>query len=398
MKRNIIITGGGLVNKGAQAMTFITVSELTKKFPSHRILLLSPTDLQRPVNERECYTFDFIGWYPQKFAKCQKNPLLRLICRLKNGAELAQAEQIYKNTDLMVDISGYAIGSNWTEKVCNDYLDSFEFAHAFDIPVYVMPQSFGPFDFKGEAGQHIDKRIRQLFPKIKVVCAREKEGFDAMTTIYGLNNVQLLPDLVLNSKSVDLKSIFKYEQALVVPDVNEAAVAVIPNSRNIEVGDANEVYAKYKLMIDHILKTGRNVYILKHSGLDTNICKNLKALFADNDKVVLLKQEMNCLEFNEFVKKMDFLIASRFHSIVHAYKNGIPCIALGWAVKYHDLLSMFGQEQYMFDVRNAESTEQICAAIELMNNNYKNESQSILNSLSNIQKNNVFDVIKQIKV
>ena len=31
--RNIIITGGGLENKGAQAMTFITVNELAKRFP-----------------------------------------------------------------------------------------------------------------------------------------------------------------------------------------------------------------------------------------------------------------------------------------------------------------------------------------------------------------------------
>lgn len=395
MKRNIIITGGGLTNKGAQAMTFISVSELTKRFPDHRILLYSSTDLQRPVKERESYTFDFIGWYPQKFAKCQKNPILRLICKLKNGKELAQAEQIYKNTDLMIDISGYAIGSNWSEKVCNDYLDCFEFAHAFNIPVYVMPQSFGPFDFEGEAGKRIDQRIRQLFPKIKVLCAREKEGYDALKDVYGLDNVQLLPDLVLNNKSVDLQSIFTQDINLTVPDVIESSVAVIPNSRNIEVGEAQKVYTKYKLMIEHVLKTGRHVYILKHSELDTELCKELKAMFADNNNVVLLEQEMSCLEFNEFVKKMDFLIASRFHSIVHAYKNGIPCIALGWAVKYRDLLAMFGQQNYMFDVRNVESTEQIFNAIDRMTEQYKNESQKILNGLYKIQEYNVFDVINK---
>ena len=39
--RNIIITGGELFNKGAQAMTFVTVNELKKRFPDHQIYLLS---------------------------------------------------------------------------------------------------------------------------------------------------------------------------------------------------------------------------------------------------------------------------------------------------------------------------------------------------------------------
>ena len=49
------------------------------------------------------------------------------------------------------------------------------------------------------------------------------------------------------------------------------------------------------------------------------------------------------------LKQFQFIVASRFHAIVHAFKNGIPCIALGWATKYYDLMKQFGQEQYMLD-------------------------------------------------
>ena len=62
--KNIIITGGELFNKGAQAMTFIAVDELKKRFPAHQILVLSELDLQRSKEEREQYAFQFIGWYP----------------------------------------------------------------------------------------------------------------------------------------------------------------------------------------------------------------------------------------------------------------------------------------------------------------------------------------------
>ena len=103
--KNIIITGGELFNKGAQAMTFITVDEMKKRFPDHRILVLSEMDLQRPKKEQEQYAFSFMGWYPIKFAKCQSNPILRALCLLRNQKELMEAEAIYKNTDLMIDIS-----------------------------------------------------------------------------------------------------------------------------------------------------------------------------------------------------------------------------------------------------------------------------------------------------
>ena len=73
--RNIIITGGELFNKGAQAMTFVTVSELKKRFPNHKIILLSEMDKRRPKEEKAKYAFDFMGWYPIKFARAQKNPI-----------------------------------------------------------------------------------------------------------------------------------------------------------------------------------------------------------------------------------------------------------------------------------------------------------------------------------
>lgn len=36
---NVVITGGNLKNKGAQAMTFITVDEIRRRFPKETIYL-----------------------------------------------------------------------------------------------------------------------------------------------------------------------------------------------------------------------------------------------------------------------------------------------------------------------------------------------------------------------
>lgn len=392
--KNIIITGGELFNKGAQAMTFIAVDQLKRRFPNHKIYVLSEMDCERPQQEKEKYNFEFIGWYPVKFAKCQSNPLLKMVCVLRNGKELKEAEEIYMETELMVDISGYALGSNWSFEYCNRYLEHLEFAKAFKIPVYLMPQSFGPFEFKGEKGKILDNKIRKLLPEIRMICAREQEGYNALVESYGLTNVCRTNDLVLSNKEIELKNIFCQIPNLCIPTIGKKSIGIIPNSRAMEEGNVKELYQLYENIIDEVIKQDYQVYLLCHSTRDKEICKEIKKMFLKEANVILFEREFSCLEFNEIVKQFEFVIASRFHSIVHAYKNGIPCISLGWAVKYYDLTKQFGQEQYTFDVRNNLVTEEVLQKLEKMMDGYQEESIKILKCLDGIQSENVFDIIK----
>ena len=392
--KNIIITGGELFNKGAQAMTFIAVDEMKKRFPDHQILVLSEMDLQRPKEEREQYAFKFMGWYPLKFARCQNNPLLRAMCMLRNKKEFTEAEEIYKNTDIMIDISGYALGSNWGIETCNHYLDHLEFAKAFQIPVYLMPQSFGPFDFRDVDGKKVEKRIKELLPTAKVICAREREGYLVLKEHYHLDNVILANDLVVNNRGVNLDNIFCKKVSTELPVIEEKSVAVIPNQRNFAVADASEVEATYLCIIQKLLKNEFKVYLISHSDVDMEICKKLKEAVSADERVILINQELSCIEFNEMVKNFQFVVASRFHALVHAFKNKVPCIALGWATKYHDLMKQFGQEQYMLDVRQTISNEMVTTMICSMTSNREANSQIIRKRLEELQEKNVFDVIK----
>lgn len=394
--RNIIITGGELFNKGAQAMTFISVSELHHRFPKHEIILLSEMDTARSESEKEMYNFRFMGWYPIKFARSRNNPLLWLICNLRNKKEYKVAIDIYSKCDAMIDISGYALSSEWSYNVCDRYLNHLEFAQAFHIPVYLMPQSFGPFDFDAER-KVIDKRIRRLLPTVKMIFAREQEGYDALTKVYGLTNVQLVQDLVLCNKEIDLTCVFKKIPDLMIPNILPNSVALVPNTMNANLIGKESVQQIYADIINNVLSYGRNIYIISHSGMDAAFCCSLKELFAENDRVILLERDFSCLEFNGLVKHFDYCIASRFHSIVHAYKNGIPCIVIGWATKYNDLLKKFAQERYMFDIRDDIDSEVLTKEIKQMNQFYSVESKKILNILVTIQEQNVFDILSEIE-
>lgn len=71
----------------------------------------------------------------------------------------------------------------------------------------------------------------------------------------------------------------------------------------------------------------------------------------------------------------------------------MPCIAIGWATKYHELLKIFRQENYIFDVRGNIDITATERAIDNMLENYKDESDIILEILKEVQGENVFDII-----
>jgi colanic acid/amylovoran biosynthesis protein len=389
--RNIIITGGELFNKGAQAMTYIAVHEIRQRFPEHDIYLLSEMDLARPKSQRDLYTFGFTGWYPVKFARAQKNPLLQLVCRLFSKEEFSEVEKLYRNCDAMIDISGYALGSNWDIRYNNRFLDHLEFARNFQIPMFLMSQSFGPFDF-GHNHPGVDDRCRELLPSCRVILAREQAGYDALINNYGLTNVRLAPDLVLNNQGIDLTHVFREPPTLLLPQLLPGSLAIIPNMQTL-LADAGEAMALYQAAVHHGLAQGKQVYLLHHATSDAGICAELKACFAQDDRVILLEQEFSCLEFHSLVNQFDYLIASRFHSIVHAFKNGIPCITLGWAQKYEDLAAQFGQLDYLLDIRNSPAPKTIVEKMDQLNLSRTQEQEKILSRLADIQAHNVFDII-----
>lgn len=393
--RNIIITGGELFNKGAQAMVFITVDELKKRYPDHDIYVLSELDLQRPKCEQDNYIFSFTGWYPIRFAKAQRNWVVRLMCKLRNSKEYLSAYELYSNCDLMVDISGYALCSKMSVYTCNRYLDHLEFAKAYNIPVYLMPQSFGPFDFKRDLAEELENRIKSLLPTVKTICAREIDGYNALKDNYNLNNVRLSCDLVLNNKGIDLKNIFKSVPVFDLPQIKGNSVGVIPNGMTLTVSDSDFILKMYQEIISELTKKGFKVYILSHSSTDAQLCQAIYAPFEINDNVVLLDKDFSCLEFDDIVKSFEFVVASRFHSIVHAYKNLIPCISLGWAVKYNELLKEFGQEQYSFDMREDMDICKVLESISTLYNNIDNEKLKIAKHLKVVQKDNVFDILPE---
>ena len=361
-----LVSGASFKNKGAQSMLFVAVNEMRKRYPGCEIYFLPENSIKEYENERlDKYFFRTIwgGW-----------------------EKTSDLYDVLPITTAIIDISGYAVTSETYNKCIREMLKN---VNDYDLPLYMMPQSFGPFEFEEEE----KNKFASWLAHAKVIYAREEKGYLLLKETFGLNNVKRSVDLVLQNRGIDYKNIYVnekcHEQYVLESKEN---VGIIPNIRNYEFGDKKQILNMYKSIIETLIEAGKKVYILEHSN-DNKACEDIYKMYMFKENVYYCNLSLDCFQFSNLIRNFQFVIASRYHSIVHALKEGVPCIAIGWEVKYEDVLSLFEQEQYCFNVRKGIEVAEIVDATKRMIEKYSEEKQKIIEKISYVQQENCFDVL-----
>ena len=382
----ILITGGNFINKGAQAMVFITVDEIKKRFPGKKIIVVSDIDATSKNNNNFCFLLrDSVCLYGQKYKLIQHH-----YGKLDASKD---ASKIMKEIDMILDISGYTFGSNfgWMSSFLAAY--RAKRAHKYGVPIYYLPQSFGPFQWTNFCGKVTRYCMSKWLSYAKIIFAREEEGYNLLKENFNLHNIFLSDDLVLQNKGIELSHIYHTIPLMNIPKINSGSVAILPNIRNYKYGNLPQLMQIYQTIINELLALNRTVYLVRHATEDLDFCQKIKHLYQNTQQVILLENDFTCFEYEIFIKQFDYLIASRYHAIVHAYKQGVPCLVLGWATKYLELLKKFSQEKYALDVRENIPGNKVKELILQMNVNWAQEKETILNALIPLQQKNVFDCL-----
>ena len=396
----ILITGAGFNNSGAQAMMLCTVEEFITRFPDADIWVANassiPNEFENQINFKYCSLSNSEFFYVANVLDKVKVIIKAIAKRILRGEKVdcLSFTKIMKNVDVVIDISGFALGDQWSDENCLSFLARIVASKKHSIPVFLMPQSIGPFEFSGTHRKQILNILNECLDYPSIIFTREEEGYHLLVDNYKLKNVLYSSDLVLQS-SVIYKNALKNEDELSrnLSQYNISdGVAIIPNIHCFAF-DNGLLLLLYRDIINRILKTNEHVYLIKHSKADTKVCQQIKEMFPD-DNVVLINDEMNCILFMNLIKKFKYIIGSRYHSIVHAYKNNVPCIALGWATKYKELLDIFHQGRYVNDIRTLQNSEQILLQIDYLENHIIEEKEIIQEALAIVQKNNCFDLVE----
>ena len=395
----ILITGAQFGNKGAQSLLFTVMDQLRRQDADTEIYY-TPVDNYKSYAPDHPFRFHLI-FGGRDAHRYETHPELREEM-LANQAERRKQEptalapevlsglhRLLPQLDGVLDVSGYALTSKMADFANRRLLWHIAEAARYGIPVILLPQSFGPFHYAGESAD-LPERIRETLPLAARIYAREPEGYQLLTEEFGLSNVRQAPDLVLQTEPPDWRNLMTREPDLRVPRLETTGnVGVIPNTQTFLHGDERAILSLYRELLAELIRRGRQIWIFRHSE-DLEPCKAIAALFPDHPQVHLVEEEFSCFGYSVFVRQFDYIIASRFHAVVHAYREGIPAVIPGWAVKYRELAALLGQEAYAFDITERFDPRDLLRAVERMDERFREERDSIAAGISRLRKHNCF--------
>ena len=397
---NYLITGGEFNNKGAEAMTLTAIKNIYENDPDAVIYMFSGV-----------VTPDFEFIKPLQYIHLAPWLVRRLTGKDMKGYRFVCVKDLIKSVlpgyatrwdatllnlrkmrsiDVAIDVSGYGFGSKWPDDQNRTWLEWRGIVEKYAKKLYFMPQSFGPLDFESPEILSLAKKV---FSGCAMIYAREESGARALDEL-GTDNIRM-PDSVLLEKGFDpsliIKDFHKYEEAVDVK--NEHNIAIIPNMRLVDKAGIprEKMVLLYSGIIDRYVKD-HDLYLIAHSGEDLKICREIKDRYPDDERIVLIDHVMYSFNYESFVKKMDFIIASRYHSIIHAYKEYVPAVIMGWADKYRSLASDVGQTDYIADPGDLEKVLQ---TVDKMVEGQAEAKKTIQSKVERLQERSCYDFLRR---
>lgn len=233
--------------------------------------------------------------------------------------------------DMILDASGFAYGDTWGAKKANRRLG----AHIrrwklAGIKVVLLPQAFGAFRVP-----ELRKEMTFIFKEADRVYVRDSVSMRYVNGLHTSPNIIQKPDFTNLVAPIMPKNTSEFSDR----------VAIIPNIKMIEAVPKGGVgYIDTMAgIIAAIRKEGREPFLLLHEAdKDVDVAKLIHATQAVPMKVVA---ETHPLLIKGIIGASYAVVTSRFHGLVSALSQGVPCIATSWSHKYEELLSEYEYPQ-----------------------------------------------------
>ncbi len=324
-------------------MLMATVDGIRKNFPGYEPVLLDLFPTQTEENKSGS-DFRIVNMHVRTLFRIAF-PFLKLVFKPKPISDgESEIKDLFATASAVFDISGYGLSSHnqpllWSVA----YLLPFRLARENRVPVWLLPQSFGPFNFHGLRWILFKLWGQSLLNYPEIAFAREPEGLKALKEVRR-KPCLLSMDVVLHS---DLK---------VRPQQNHEVI-VIPNRQLFNFSDPDKVVCLFSDIITGFEEKGFRVRMVRHSRDDQDLCR--KIVEKHNQNSLFFNDSDDTIEtLHEVVSRGQIVVSARYHGAIHALKYRKPVLIIGWAEKYRYLAKAFGIEETLIDLQN-ESLDNI---------------------------------------
>ncbi|HBI02162.1 MAG TPA: polysaccharide pyruvyl transferase family protein [Flavobacterium sp.] len=123
-------------------------------------------------------------------------------------------------------------------------------------------------------------------------------------------------------------------------------------------------------LIQHILDTtdmtvALTPHVMINGNNDYEILKEFYNQFKSSNRIILLPDNLNAIQYKGYIARMRFFIGARTHATIAAYSNMVPTMVLGYSVKSKGIAKdIFGSERLVLDLSEISDTTKLIEKFE----------------------------------
>lgn len=332
---NIVLSGVGVANKGAELMTYAVLQEIEKKYPQATVYVST-------------YVLDPYGInYIDTSLKLKFVPYHSLI-RLCNKLKLYFFKDIFSacsvpKADFFIDFSGFLFSDqfNLTSKQVDKWCRTLKNYHDQGTRICFLSQAFGPI-----TKENTKRVIKCISEYADLVVAREKVSYTFLKEFgFPSEKLYLYTDFTSTVQPVLAQQYSHLRDG----------ICIIPNERMVSMGIISiDEYIKFLNCVSKKAQSfGKTVFFLNHGGVqDYELAKRCSQSLETQVEVI---QNINALEVKGVLSSSYLCISSRFHGVASSLNCNVPCLATSWSHKYKELFSDYNINGCILNLNDLDS-------------------------------------------
>ncbi len=310
----IEIHGTGIHNRGAELMSIAIAERMRSTFPDVRIVVSSWFGSAQDISR-----YGFLNHWENAGKFGMMRSVLRLVQTIGQKDVISPAD-----VDVVLDASGFGFSDQWGSRQARILTQKMNRFYRKKQPLILLPQALGGFE-----NPEVAAWCRKLFERASFVCARDTQSFAYAKPLVATEKIRLYPDFTIGVS------------AKIPADMNipQNFAAIVPNMRMLDKTGESEAYLEFlRHAVERISSAGLVPTFLIH---DAHEDKRVIELMGERYMQLPVLTHSDPRVLKGILGKANFVIGSRFHALVSALSQGVPCIGAGWSHKYPELFRDF---------------------------------------------------------
>lgn len=334
----IEIKGPEFVNKGSELMIHAILQKLSRTFKEIGFAMRPSSSVYHPYTKRAKLGLYQIIQY--KRFKIRWDFLVNIIIpkdqRFNYG--LVTDDEI----DVILDASGFGYSDQWGPEGTEEMAKYAKERKQNGKKVILLPQAFGPFKIPRSI-----KAFKTIVENTDLIYPRDKISYEYISSLVGdLPHIKVAPDFtnLVEGRIPDYFNPIKHK------------VCIVPNHRmvnKVSIQDAKN-YLPFLIKYTKVLiKENCPPFILIHEG-DDDYELGIKIQKQVNAKIDIIR-EIDPLYIKGILGACQAVISSRYHGLVSALSNGVPCLGTGWSHKYQMLFEDYNCPECLLTTKETDN-------------------------------------------